>query len=280
MAFLLGSYLSVASAQDDCRIEVSRMKYDLSSISGDHTVSRTRDTPPSSMQDTIRFNICGELNILDDVDERDQCPSGTRACLTKVNKKDSESDRVVAVVPLAQTSGLHEEHAILSSPRGLNIKIHGPPYPSSGSAEPIPQAFKLSLLCSTETSDPVFKSYEDGEAHVEWSTPAGCGFQGDEEPPKGDDKTGGGSGSGDEKEEESVGSGIGWFFLVVILVFAGYFILGAYYNYTTYGATGADLIPHRDFWREVPYMARDVVSHLCSSFRPRHTSSRGGYIAV
>jgi autophagy-related protein 27 len=85
----------------------------------------------------------------------------------------------------------------------------------------------------------------------------------------------------------------------LVLGFIGYFLLGAYYNYTTYGASGSDLIPyvpslahvvmsmlivylcrHRDFWREVPYMLRDVVSHLCSSFRPRHSSSRGGYIAV
>jgi hypothetical protein len=29
----------------------------------------------------------------------------------------------------------------------------------------------------------------------------------------------------------------------LFIVFAGYFALGAYYNYTTYGATGADLIP-------------------------------------
>jgi autophagy-related protein 27 len=80
-----------------------------------------------------------------------------------------------------------------------------------------------------------------------------------------------------------------------------YFALGAYYNYSTYGATGLDMMPwvplyyllgfplqailtpasprHRDFWREVPYMLRDVVNHLCASFRPRH-SSRGGYIVV
>lgn len=29
----------------------------------------------------------------------------------------------------------------------------------------------------------------------------------------------------------------------LFVVFAGYFALGAYYNYTTYGATGVDLIP-------------------------------------
>jgi hypothetical protein len=34
-----------------------------------------------------------------------------------------------------------------------------------------------------------------------------------------------------------------WTTLRLLIAFAGYFILGAYYNYTTYGATGVDLIP-------------------------------------
>lgn len=33
----------------------------------------------------------------------DQCPLGTRACLTTVNQKDGEADRIVAVVPLAKS---------------------------------------------------------------------------------------------------------------------------------------------------------------------------------
>jgi len=108
---------------------------------------------------------------------------------------------------------------------------------------------------------------------VEWTHKAGCGFAGEND-------GGGGVGNGDEAKNEAVGSGIGWFFLVLLLAFIAYFVLGAYYNYTTYGASGVDLIPHRDFWQEVPYMARDVVAHLCSSGRPRRTSTRGGYIAV
>lgn len=66
----------------------------------------------------------------------------------------------------------------------------------------------------------------------------------------------------------------------ILLAFASYFGIGAYYNYSTYGATGMDLIPHRDFWREVPYMLRDVFDHLCTSVKPRSSGSRGGYIAV
>ena len=34
-----------------------------------------------------------------------------------------------------------------------------------------------------------------------------------------------------------------WNALRLVIAFAGYFALGAYYNYTTYGATGVDLIP-------------------------------------
>jgi len=190
------------------------------------------------------------------------------------------------------------------------MTLHGPTYPSSTTLEPTPQEFVLSLLCATEEAQPEFKSYDGARALVEWAAPAGCNFRSD--PSGGDGKT-------PDKEAEAVGSGVGWFFLLFVfpsaskvdkfltwytlrlfVAFAGYFALGAYYNYTTYGATGVDLIPcvsslqfvafilkrvsfgcrHRDFWREVPYMLRDVVSHLCSSFQSRHSTSRGGYIPV
>ena len=191
------------------------------------------------------------------------------------------------------------------------MTLHGPAYPSSTTLEPTPQEFVLDLLCATEESQPEFKSYDGTRALVEWSMPAGCNFR--------SDPSDGGDGKTPDKGAEAVGSGVGWFFLLFVspsafkgdkiltwntlrlfIAFAGYFALGAYYNYTTYGATGVDLIPcvssllflalilkrlssgfrHRDFWREVPYMLRDVVSHLCSSFQSRQSTSRGGYISV
>ncbi|EPQ57219.1 hypothetical protein GLOTRDRAFT_104803 [Gloeophyllum trabeum ATCC 11539] len=262
-----------AGAQDDCSIDRNGVKYDLTALKGEHTVSRTRDTPPSKMVDSVRFDLCGELQQQKDVAEADQCPSGTRACLTKINQREGQPDRIVAVIPLAQTSG-NREISPLSSPEGLSITFDGPSYPPS-SDNSIPQSFNLTLLCSKETSDITFTSYEAGQLKLSWSAPAGCGHEAGEEPPKDEE--------GEKKPAESgetrMGSGIGWFFLVLLLALAAYFGLGAYYNYSTYGATGSDLIPHRDFWREVPYMLRDVVSHLCSAVRPRH-SSRGGYIAV
>jgi len=233
---------------------------------------RTRPSPPTEMIDTLRFNVCKELSPLEGVDASEQCSSGVWACLSKVNIKQGESDRVIAVIPIAQEPELQAEYTELLSPRGVKMTLHGPSFPPSSPLEPVPQTFVLNLLCDTETSDPEFKSYNGAEAVVDWSAPSGCDFRSEDPSEGGDGKP--------EGETEAVGSGMGWFFLLLFVVFGGYFTLGAYYNYTTYGATGVDLIPHRDFWREVPYMLRDVVSHLCSSFQSRHTSSRGGYIAV
>lgn len=38
-----------------------------------------------------------------------QCPSGTRVCLTQVNIKENELERVISVIPLAQSSKLNPE---------------------------------------------------------------------------------------------------------------------------------------------------------------------------
>ncbi|KAH9054247.1 autophagy-related protein 27, partial [Lactarius vividus] len=257
-----------AQPDSDCHTAIGDHKYDFSALSGDRTVSRTRLSPPTNMTDTLRFNVCKELSLLEGVDAGEQCSSGTWACLSKVNIKQGELDRVIAVIPMAQEPELRAEYAALSC---VKMTLHGPSYPSFITLEPTPQTFVLDLLCNTETSDPEFKSYDGAQAIVEWSAPSGCSF-GEAPAEGGDDEP--------EREVEAVGSGIGWFFLLLFVVFAGYFALGAYYNYTTYGATGVDLIPHRDFWREVPYMLRDVVSHLCSSFQSRHSSNRGGYISV
>ena len=66
------SCLSLVNAQDECILEVDGVKYDLASARGEHSASRTRDTPPSTMRDAVRFDLCAELGTLDGVDEADQ----------------------------------------------------------------------------------------------------------------------------------------------------------------------------------------------------------------
>ncbi|CCM05364.1 uncharacterized protein FIBRA_07579 [Fibroporia radiculosa] len=271
---------ATALAQDDafdCHITHDGLQYDLTTLAGVHLVKRDWETPPSTMIESVRFSLCSDLEPLEDVSDRDQCPSGTRACLTKTNRKSDEDDRIMSVIQLATSSASNVQYSALSSPKGLSVSFRGPSYPPSADDDPTPQSFNLRLLCSPDSSEPSFYSYDGSEMWVEWSSPSGCGGagdgSGDEPTPDGDMEKPKGSG-------KSVGSGVGYFFLLLFLALAAYFGLGAYYNYSTYGASGMDLIPHRDFWREVPYMLSDVIAHLCSAVRPRQSAGRGGYIAV
>lgn len=124
-----------------------------------------------------------------------QCPEGTRACLVKTNEKADESPRIVAVIPLAQTSTLNPETNALTSPQGLSIVMHGGDWPPTGS--PRKQSLSIKLLCSDNAGDPVFKDYDGEQMTVEWSVPVACE-----------------AGHEDEKKDQKVGSGVGWFFLV------------------------------------------------------------------
>ncbi|KAJ3762398.1 autophagy-related protein 27 [Lentinula raphanica] len=277
LLLLISCYASTTEAAEgfDCIVNIGTTKFDLTSLNNEHKVTRSRSTPPTTMVDTLTFNICDDLTVQGDASELDRCPSGSRACFTKINQKQDQDDRVVAVIPLAQDDVLNPSFSKLSSPPGLSIIMHGQSYPA-GIDNAVGQSFKVNLICNENASDPKFVSYDGSQVEVEWTNPAACGT----EPSDDSNSDNDGGNDGDSEEQESVGSGIGWFFLVILLAFAAYFGLGAYHNYTTYGATGMDLIPHRDFWQEVPYMLSDVVSHLCSSARPRRSSNRGGYIAV
>lgn len=285
---LLSSTVLVTAEDFDCHVSTGGLKWDLTSLKGSHKVSRTRESPPTTMVDELRFNLCKNLKLMHGVPEDEQCQTGTRACLRKINQKTELTDRVIAIIPVASTSALEPEYSQLDSPKGLSLTFRGPPYPTSSDD---PQSINFSLFCADDAdpkAEPTFVSYENGVVRVDWSTPSACGLPDDQppsqtppqDPPQEDDDTPADDG-GEESDTKPAtrGSGLGFFFLVLLLAFAAYFVLGAYYNYSTYGARGVDLIPHRDFWREVPYMLQDVVSHLCSTVRPQR-STRGGYIAV
>lgn len=152
-----------------------------------------------------------------------------------MNKKGDDKDRIVAVIPIAQTSSLKPSSTAISctslvsltfqninniicspAPQGLSILLHGPSYPSTPNATPLSQSLNITLLCNPDTtSDPIFSSYNGSILSIEWTAPAGCGSKG--EGNGGDDKESGdkpSGGDGNEGKKERVGSGVGWFFLV------------------------------------------------------------------
>lgn len=263
----------------DCHVVVSGAEFDLTKLAHEYNLNRTREMPPTTMIDQLRFNLCADLKHVEGVEDRDQCRKGTRACLTTVNQKLGEPDRVISVVTLVDSVSTYKVIASLSDPESLTIVFEGPRYPNPVDSTSATQKLNLTIHCDpSSASGPQLLSYDDSMLNLEWSTPDGCPKTINSEPPKDDEGNKGDSDSG-SKEERNIGSGLGWFFLVILLAFAAYLGLGAYYNYSMYGARGIDLVPHRDFWQEIPYMLKDVISHLCSSTHPRR-SSRGGYVAV
>ncbi|KAF9049769.1 autophagy-related protein 27 [Panaeolus papilionaceus] len=265
----------------DCHLIIGRNTFDLTQLAGEHVVNRTRETPPTIFVDSVKINLCADLKQVDSAPKEDQCVSGTRVCLVQSNLKPNESERVTAVIPIAQTEKLNPTYDFNPSPKHLSLLLHGGDYPSPLTNGPTAQSLNLTVICDPGVADvqpPKFIAYDGSRLDLEWSTSAGCPF--DDGDKKGDEKPDGDDKTPEKDKDKDVGRGLGFFFIVILLAFAAYFGLGAYYNYSTYGARGYDLIPHRDFWKEVPYMLSDVVSHLCSGVRSRRTTSRGGYISV
>jgi hypothetical protein len=73
LLLLLSSAVHVTAQSFDCRsVLAEELSWDLMSLSGVHTVRRTRDSPPTTMVDELRFNLCEDLTSLEDVAEGDQ----------------------------------------------------------------------------------------------------------------------------------------------------------------------------------------------------------------
>ena len=72
----------------------------------------------------------------------------------------------------------------------------------------------MKLACASETANLAFTSYDGKDLYISWEAQAGCPFS---SPPDGDTKEpskGGDDKPGSGEKEESVGSGLGYFFLL------------------------------------------------------------------
>jgi hypothetical protein len=56
----------------NCQATVKGVKFDLTPLAGGHTVNKTRNTPPTSTTDSLRFDLCDDLKQLEGVPEGDQ----------------------------------------------------------------------------------------------------------------------------------------------------------------------------------------------------------------
>lgn len=75
LVFLLSAAIHVA-AQDsgsfDCHFSLGELKYDLSGLGGTKVLNRTRDSPPSTYEDELRFDLCSDLTEVENRASEDQ----------------------------------------------------------------------------------------------------------------------------------------------------------------------------------------------------------------
>jgi hypothetical protein len=71
---LLDNFLLYAHASTDfdCRLSVNDVNFDLTTLAGEQIVNRTRSTPPTTMIDSLRFDLCADLKTIDGLAEHDQ----------------------------------------------------------------------------------------------------------------------------------------------------------------------------------------------------------------
>jgi hypothetical protein len=69
--------LSVGSSADDsesfnCQVTGKGVKFDLTPLAGGRTVNQTRNTPPTTTTDSLRFDLCDDLKQMEGIPEGDQ----------------------------------------------------------------------------------------------------------------------------------------------------------------------------------------------------------------
>ncbi|KDN53223.1 hypothetical protein K437DRAFT_253238 [Tilletiaria anomala UBC 951] len=267
-------------------IKVNNKHYDLSHISFPISISSTKATPPTKTEERLALDLCKPLNYHERSPANDQCPKGSWACLLVVNSKQGESDRITQVIPLitpekegGEQTAIRwdtDEGNTVEEGEQWQLRLHGATYADKK------QKTLINFKCdhkAPKSANPVWEHYDarDGELKLDWSTPYACASN---DNGNGDDGNDAGRGNGDASQPRTDGGWgfFSWFFFLLFLTFGTYFALGTYRNYQQFGIIE---IPHKEFWRESPFLLQDVAKQalrgLSGGFRG---SSRGDYEAL
>lgn len=271
----------------DCgNVAVSaKQSFDLSKISYPIRTSNTESTPPSETKTSIDIDLCKPLDADPNRDEKDQCPRGTRICITIETIKDGKTI-VTQAIPVAYSGesggskieakvGWGEE--LEGGEKSIELQLPGATYAGRE------QKAELELVCDPKAdadSHPTARSYDrgDGKLKLRWPTKFACSSAASKPGSAGGSPSKGGSEDGDKNNSGSGSDASGgwgffnWLFFLLTVGFVAYMGVGMYNNYNNYGASGWDLVPHKDFWRESPYIARDAASHVWQTV----SGNRGG----
>jgi autophagy-related protein 27 len=281
-SFWISSSYSFTVGQEafDCKnVRSNNYQFDLSRFNFPVELIDSEKTHPTTTETSIKIDLCAPLP-LDNGPANEQCEKGTRICMKVTNKKEGETDRVTQVIS-AGGNGMDEgkwsvqlgEH-VDGAERVLELEMPGEYY---GDRK---QRTEIDFRCSkngSKDAKPILKKYdrEEGKLKLEWTTPYACtthmGGAGDND----SDNTDKG---GDKNSNKSSGGWgfFSWFFFLLIIGGIIYFAAGLWRNYNEYGVIE---LPNKDFWREAPYIAKDMGKHIYSTVSGQG-SSRGAYEPV
>lgn len=232
------------------------------------TVSFTKETPPSTTNFTWYLNLCGQKKTIANTN----CPHDSQLCgvqTVNVPGKDPIETQILSI-----KNGLGDiDHTV--SNNMLKVVLEEVEW---GSTKVIPQ---FTFECSKENKDDVIEInlVEDLEISkdkliLKWRTPAACLKSDKDVPPPKD-----GSGSGDNAD-----SSWGWFtwlFIVFVLLFGGYIIIGAWITASKSPADFQDAL--HDFSETLTNLAHSLpgfVTEIADKVFGNNRGERGGYSAV
>jgi len=252
-------------------VKINDYHFDISPLKdNDAKVEHELNTQPGRLKQEFTFNFCRKINRLEGEQDYNQCPDGTFFCERTIMT--GHPDRKEPIVTEINKVGKFDE-----DPLELTASPFADPQDDSKASKlTITMKNKnykaiITLECSDADGSPTFVqgSREQSTVELDWKIKTACGQKSDivSPPPK----TG-----GDEQTSEGMSK---WkIFLIIFFVGLGlYFGVGAFYNSRTYNARGWDLLPHSDFWRDLPYLIKDFVMTVYNSFSSRR---HGGYMSV
>ncbi|PWN34972.1 uncharacterized protein FA14DRAFT_167408 [Meira miltonrushii] len=269
-----------ASSTFDCKnVRSENYQFDLSRFNFPVEIMDTEQTPPTTTKTSIKIDLCAPLPQ-ENGPAVEQCKEGTRICMRVINDKKGEGERVTQVIS-AGGNGIDDgkwsvqlgEH-VDGAERVLELEMAGDYY---GDRK---QRTEIDFRCNKngpKDAKPIMKKYdrEEGKLKLEWTTPYACtthmGGAGD------NDRSDTDKGGNQDPNKNSGGWGFfSWFFFLLIVGGIVYFVAGLWRNYNEYGVIE---LPNKDFWREAPYIAKDMGKHIYSTVSGQG-SSRGAYEPV
>ncbi|SGY14312.1 BQ5605_C010g06137 [Microbotryum silenes-dioicae] len=271
---LLATVSHAAQQVPDCHspLQLGTDRFDLSTLSGERTFETSVPTPPTTTETTYSISICGALPLSNPpAQEGDSCPPDTSICTIARALRPSHDDVILSVIPIAKAiEPLSYEflQGETNTDKGWILLMSG------GEYNGVKQTARFEMHCdpAAKETSPTFEAYDalQGLLFLKWTTDAACSTT--STPGDGKDAPGSTPPPGSAPPPKDRMGWFGWIFTLFFLGTMAYFALGTWNNYTQYGATGWDAIPHRDVWRDLPYVVGDL-------FKGRG-STRSGYSAL